>query len=331
MNELQKPNEEKLEAQTQTKKAVIVRHNPFSPETMEQLVRFADYLAKSDMCPKGDRGKPQNIIIKVIYGADVGLAPMQSVQNVCAINGIPALFANGISAVVKAHPDCEYTSNDFDEVTMTATYRIKRKGDPVVVQTFSKEDAVTAGLWTKDIYQKYPKDMLLRKAIKRASDIAFPDALQGFQMKEDVECWDNPPQKEFKDVTPIKSVDSIPIEVTQPHFKTAPGKTGMTEADYKKQEQEAAKVKTYDQPLDQDEDIPDLSKPEPKKEPQTPELSPHVELERELLRRVVDTSKFYKHYKISTITELTDEKAKEALKALKKKPLKETEHEQKNI
>jgi hypothetical protein len=326
MNELQKPAEamelitSKLDAITKFA-AMVYDSESLCPGKKERVNGRWEFKKE----PLGD------ITLKIIFGMEAGLGFASSLHDTYVINRKVTAYGDALLALALAHPACEYINETFDPEANAWTCEAKRKGHAAHRVTFSYEEAEHAGLTkvktyadggkAKDgVWQLYPKRMLQMRARSWAIRDKFADGLYGMRCYEEV--MDYPEQEDLKDITPKKSMDSIPIDVTPLPARTTPKGNGMTAADYKRQEADAM-IKTHDDPIDPDEDIPDLTKPKPKKDPQTPELSPRVELERELLRRVVDTSKFYKHYKISKISELTEEQAKNALKALKKKPLKE--------
>lgn len=78
-----------------------------SPQNFEQALTFSNYLAESDMVPKDFKGKPGNCLIAMQWGAELGLKPLQSLQNLAVINGRPALWGDAVIALVLASPVCE--------------------------------------------------------------------------------------------------------------------------------------------------------------------------------------------------------------------------------
>src|SRR5438094_2447904 len=98
-----------------------------SPSSLEEAMKLAELMAKSDLVPKDYQNKPGNVLIAVQMGAEVGLAPMQAIQSICVINGRPTLWGDGLLAVVQAHPDYEWHNEDgsTEEVGLCI---IKRQG-----------------------------------------------------------------------------------------------------------------------------------------------------------------------------------------------------------
>ena len=47
-----------------------------NPENMDQLLEFANAMSKSGLVPNDYQGRPNNIVVAVQWGSEVGLAPM---------------------------------------------------------------------------------------------------------------------------------------------------------------------------------------------------------------------------------------------------------------
>ena len=156
-----------------------------SPQTFEQALTFSNYLADSDLVPKDFKGKPGNCLIAMQWGSELGLKPLQSLQNLAVINGRPALWGDAVIALVLSSPVCEYVTEDDDG--HTAYCRVKRKGAPEQVRTFSIDDARAAGLSGKQgPWTQYPKRMRQMRARAFALRDVFPDVLRGLPVAEEV-------------------------------------------------------------------------------------------------------------------------------------------------
>lgn len=156
-----------------------------SPQTFEQALTFAGYLADSDLVPKDFKGKPANCLIAMQWGAELGLKPLQAIQNIAIINGRPALWGDAVLALVRASPVCEYvTESDNGH---TAVCRAKRRGQPEEVREFSMEKAKTAGLLGKaGPWTQYPDRMRQMRARAFALRDTFTDVLRGMAIAEEI-------------------------------------------------------------------------------------------------------------------------------------------------
>lgn len=182
-----------------------------SPQNFEQALTFSSYLADSDLVPKDFKGKPGNCLIAMQWGAELGLKPLQSLQNLAVINGRPALWGDAVIALVLASPVCEYVTEDDDG--HTATCRVKRKGSPEQIRTFSVEDAQKAGLLGKQgPWTQYPKRMRQMRARAFALRDVFPDVLRGMPVAEEV--MDTPTERFMgpAEVVAPTQLDAYPTE-----------------------------------------------------------------------------------------------------------------------
>lgn len=158
--------------------------------TMEDAYRFGKAVILSGMAPRGYQ-KPEQVVIAVQYGAEVGLSPMQSLQSITVINGRPTLWGDSLPALVHASGKCESIQEHIDGEgdEMRAVCEVKRAGHPEsCTRTFSVADAKTAGLWGKSgPWTNYPKRMLQIRARAWAFRDTFADVLCGFGVTEEIQ------------------------------------------------------------------------------------------------------------------------------------------------
>jgi hypothetical protein len=153
-----------------------------APRSMDEAWKFAQIVAKSGMIPKSYEGKPEAIMVAIAWGYEVGLGPMQAVQNVAVINGRPSLWGDAALALVRGHPACAGVREgvDGDGDARHGWCEVTRKGEQPQRRTFSVADAKKAGLWGKQgPWQQYPDRMLQLRARGFALRDVFPDALRG--------------------------------------------------------------------------------------------------------------------------------------------------------
>lgn len=177
------------------------------PRTLEEAMKYAEMLSKSSLVPKSYVGKPGDILIAIQMGKEVGLKPLQALQNISAINGRPCIWGDAPIALVRNSLLLEDIREDVDLATMTATCQVKRKGQPTtIVRTFSKSDAEKARLWTKEgTWQTNPKRMLQLRARAFALRDGFSDVLQGLSIGEEV-----------IDIEPTDASDTNPTALPAP-------------------------------------------------------------------------------------------------------------------
>lgn len=176
-----------------------IAHPPplsLAPRTFDEALRFAELAANSTLVPASYKGKPADVLLAVQLGAELGLSPMQAIQNVSVINGRPSLWGDAMLAVVRASPTCEDVVERIEGEgdAMAAVCIAKRRGASPVEARFSVADAKRAGLWNKQgPWQQYPRRMLQMRARSFALRDAFPDLLRGLVAAE--EAADIPPAR----------------------------------------------------------------------------------------------------------------------------------------
>lgn len=163
-------------------------------EAMTNAKALGDALASSELVPITYRGKPGNAAAAILYGAELGLNPVQSLQNIFVVHGTPAIYARTMVALVKRHGYViETDSSTDDSVTVTGTAPDGR----TQTSTWDIERATKAeyvpikldnGEWKKNSNGKLlgnmkyitdPQAMLYAKAASEVCRKLAPDVLLG--------------------------------------------------------------------------------------------------------------------------------------------------------
>ena len=194
----------------------LVKHQGFAPQTMTEAIEFSSMLSRSQMVPKNYQNKPEDILVAVQWGYEIGLAPMQALQAISVINGKPSVYGDAAMALVQNSPICEDIKEYFDgEGTSnpTAVCVAKRKNRSEVVAKYSVEDAKRAGLWNKQgPWTQYPKRMLQMRARGFALRDAFPDVLKGLITSEEAQDYpDDTPVAQAPQIKHANPLDAIAV------------------------------------------------------------------------------------------------------------------------
>ncbi len=160
---------------------------PIIPRNYEEVFKMAEQMASTQMVPKDYQGKKANVIVAIQMGMELGLLPMQAIQNIAVINGRPCVWGDAQIALVRGSGHLEWMKETQDD--KSATCEVKRHGDSnPVKQTFSIEDAKKAGLLDKPgPWKQYPKRMLQMRARGFALRDLFPDVLKGIISREEAQ------------------------------------------------------------------------------------------------------------------------------------------------
>lgn len=163
------------------------------PKDLSEAMTMATMLSKSTIVPKEFYGKPENCLIAIGLGMEIGLPPIQAIQSVMVVNGRPSLWGDSVLALVMSSGLCER----FEEASASDSAKqgfgkctVKRIGMKEMEVTFSLEDAKKAGLLGKPgPWQQYTGRMLQLRARSWALRDCFPDLLRGMQIREEVEDY----------------------------------------------------------------------------------------------------------------------------------------------
>lgn len=177
------------------------------PRTLDEAMKLAECMAKSDIIPNEYRNKPGNIVIAAMLGSELGLGVVQAMQGICVINGKPTVYGDLFMAIIQGSGLLEEFSETWDEATQTATCRGRRRGwKDEIVRTFSMADANRIEVWEKDrdgsskrikLSQKrgpwtdgYARRMCQMRARGFFGRDGFSDALKGLALREEVEDYE---------------------------------------------------------------------------------------------------------------------------------------------
>ena len=176
-----------------------------TPRNLEEALKFADIMSKSDLVPRDFRDKPGNILVAIQKGLEIGLSPMAALESIAVINGRASLWGDALLGLVQVSPQYEW-HKEAESTPTKGVCIVKRKGHEPHRVEFSIEDAKRAGLLGKSgPWQQYTARMLTLRARAFALRDKFADVLKGLSMAE--EALDIPqPQQEFKVAAEVHSV-----------------------------------------------------------------------------------------------------------------------------
>jgi hypothetical protein len=161
------------------------------PRNIEQVWRLAQIVVAGRLAPSSYNDDPARVAVAVLHGLEIGLLPMQAIQSIYIVNGIPSLYGDAPLALVRASgllADFE-ESLEFDEGEPSlATCRVRRRGDQRdIIRTFSRVDGMRAGLLTKPgPWTQYRPRMLQMRARALCLRDTFPDVLKGLRQAEEI-------------------------------------------------------------------------------------------------------------------------------------------------
>ena len=149
-----------------------------APRSLTELQDLAKALAPAATLPQALRGKPAEVMLAIMTGAELGLSPMASIRGIHIIDGKPTLAADLMAGVVMGSPLCEHL-RVVETTAQVARYAAKRRGQPEVALAFTMAQATAAGLAGRGNWGKYPDAMLRARACAAICRMVWPDLLAG--------------------------------------------------------------------------------------------------------------------------------------------------------
>lgn len=114
---------------------------------------------------------------KVLAGNELGIPPMQAMTGIHIVEGKPTLSGPLVGALIKRSGRYDYRVKVLTDTECVLTFM--QDGEPVGESGFTIADAQKAGLAGKGVWQKYPRNMLLARALTNGARWYCPDVFGG--------------------------------------------------------------------------------------------------------------------------------------------------------
>lgn len=182
----------------------------YEPTNFVELEVFCKRIVQTNMVPQAYRGKPDEAAATIMFGKEIGLPPMTSLQFIANINGRPGVYGDALPGIAMnkglIRAMREWTEGNPYDDNYTAWCEVTRPDGSKATQHFSVADAKKAGLWNKQgPWQNYPRRMLQWRARGWAIRDGAPNLLFGMTAEElqDIEISERHRGPDAaKDITP---------------------------------------------------------------------------------------------------------------------------------
>ena len=147
------------------------------PGDLEMMWKLSQRVSNTPFVPKGLQGKPESVLACILYGSELGIGPMQSLNSIHVIEGRTAMSPELMRAMVARH------GHRIDVLENSATAcevkGVRADTGSTATVRWTMEDAKLAGLAGKNNWKNYPRAMLLARATSELCRIVFPDIIAG--------------------------------------------------------------------------------------------------------------------------------------------------------
>lgn len=208
--------EEINQIQEEVKKAanelVISESGEIQVETVSQLARSVAAYRKAGLIPKHLETDAM-AIGAILFCKQFNIPPLSGIGQVACIHGKFAAFGSLFTALAQKDPDFGYDdvfyldehqekicaeNKNLKNPAWACVVRSQKKGSPFILETvFTMDDAKKAGI-VRNVWDKYPRDMLRFKCLARAYRTLYPAALNGLHMAEDLRTDWEPEETQSK-------------------------------------------------------------------------------------------------------------------------------------
>lgn len=192
---------------------IVKANNPSND--YEMMWKLSQRVSNTPFVPSALRGKPEAVLACILYGSELGIGPMQSLNSIHVIEGRTAMSPELMRAMVARH------GHRIDVIENSATAcevkGIRADTGSTATVRWTMEDAKLAGLAGKNNWKTYPRAMLLARATSELCRIVFPDIIAGLSYTPEevasIEGVEYVPEDAV--VEPVAAIESPSEEVVE--------------------------------------------------------------------------------------------------------------------
>jgi hypothetical protein len=168
----------------------VERHAP-TENSLAEVSGFAEVFGDSGLFQ--DTKSMAQAIVKIQAGKEIGIPPVQAMMGINIMQNRISLSAGLIGQLLKK-AGYQYKATWYPNQQNAESVTISlwepgakwREVEPLAEVSFSMEDARRAGLAKKDVWRKYPPNMLFARAISNAARWHAPEVLCGAYTPEEL-------------------------------------------------------------------------------------------------------------------------------------------------
>lgn len=159
--------------------------------------KTAQKIANTPFVPSAFRGKPEAVFAAILYGEELGIGPMQSLNSIHVIEGKPGMSPELMRGLVaRAGHRIDVKEASAERVTLWGK-RADNESEATV--SWTMDDARLAGLAGRGAWKTYPRAMLLARATSELCRMIFADVVAGLSYTQEElasisgQVWDEVP------------------------------------------------------------------------------------------------------------------------------------------
>lgn len=221
----------------------------YRPKSLAEWKELANILCESSFAPRDYKNNATETLACLLFGTELGLAPLQALQNISTGRGKPNIGGDAALALALNHPAVqdivEYVDGPKENRVGHCLIKFRNEtGRKDLERIFSYQDAVKAGLIARAMKAKaslekkgyhddvppwlaYPERMLIMRSRGFALRDGVADALKGLILHEEAQDY---PAEEVRTVereaeltpSPVKEAAKTPPDQASPPPASSP-------------------------------------------------------------------------------------------------------------
>jgi|GEM_PF-5171013 len=194
----------------------------YEPKGFDDLARLSKAVVRSGLAPS-DVKSPEDAMMILMTGAELGLTAMQSLRSIYVVKGKPTMAADLMKALVLASGECEKWEYETKSAACCRAI-VQRRGSKPQVYEWTIQDARNAGL-NSATWKNYPSQMLRHRVDADAARGEFPHLILGMYTPDELGGQDDiadAPRVVAHEKPPALPKESRTEEIVDAEFEEAP-------------------------------------------------------------------------------------------------------------
>jgi hypothetical protein len=197
-------------------KSLTITHGLQTPPgalTVDQIQHFGMVFFQSGMFP--DIRSAAQAEVKIMAGAELQFSPIYSMTKIYIVKGRVMVGAEALGAMIKRSGRYDYRVIKLTDTECSLMFT--DNGKDVYQSDFTMEDAKRADLVQPNSgWYKWPRAMLMSKALSQGARIVAPHIISGVYVPEDFGFSTNPETEEVEGIVEDKPIVKVEKPVNQP-------------------------------------------------------------------------------------------------------------------
>lgn len=172
--------------------------------------KMINTMSQTASIPVRYHGKPGDILTTMKMGQELGVSPLEALNEIYIVNGKPSASGKLLAAMIWRAGHVLICDPSATGATVRSWRNINGTYHEMPQVSFTKKDAERAGLMDKDTYKQYPAAMMGWRAVTLAARLHFPDVVSAIGYTPEEVGMDDPEMMEGeKNLTEILDAEVI--------------------------------------------------------------------------------------------------------------------------